>query len=123
MPAGNYRFTGQRSAHPNNHYGTYYTVVNTRIIGEDFYEQFDASLGINDMSLKWGGLFDIGPPDGSFWSPPHSSHRKGTSVDIDRTAQSQNGWIRVDRIAIREICKDHGGYLVRESTIHCEFPQ
>ena len=53
----------------------------------------------------------------------HSSHRKGTGVDIDRTAQSQNGWIRVDRIAIREICKDYGGHLVRESTIHCEFPQ
>jgi len=37
-----------------NHNGTYYTVVNTRLVAEDFYEQFNATLGINDMSLEWG---------------------------------------------------------------------
>lgn len=122
MPGGNYRFTGQRTAHPDNHYGRYYTVVNTRLLSEKFYKWFIAMLGINDMSLKWGGLFDIGPPDGSFWSPPHSSHRKGTSVDIDRQALGSNGWVRVDRVRIERLCREYSGRLVPEATIHCEFP-
>ena len=124
-----WRLTGQTTNHPVNHYGTYTTIGNIGNMAADYYQQFDATLGINDMSLPDGGMFDIcgtyNPTDTCLNAPNggHSSHRKGTGVDIDRTAQSQNGWIRVDRIAIREICKDYGGHLVRESTIHCEFPQ
>jgi|GEM_PF-6731420 len=119
MPGGDYRLTGQRTAHPDNHYGTYYTVVNTHAVAEDFYRQFNATLGINDMSLEWGGLFDIY----GNWSPPHSSHRKGTSVDIDRNAQGPNGYIPVDRNSIEKICRKYSGHLIPEPTIHCEFPQ
>ncbi|MBI4824627.1 MAG: putative metal-binding motif-containing protein, partial [Nitrospirae bacterium] len=123
MPGGNYRLTGWTTFHQMNHYGTYYTVVNTRLIAEDFYRQSKATLGINDMSLEWGGLFDIGPPQGSYWSPPHKSHRKGISVDIDRSALGQNGWIEVDKKYIGRKCFEFGkGSLVKEATIHCEFP-
>ncbi|MBI4654020.1 MAG: hypothetical protein HY752_03400 [Nitrospirae bacterium] len=110
-------------------------MVNTSLIGEDYYKDFNATLGINDMSLVWGGLFDIGPPIGFFWSPPHKSHRKGTSVDIDRCAKSAvsenpnpqgicpEGWIKVNKRYIGEKCWEHGkGWLVPEATIHCEFP-
>jgi hypothetical protein len=134
---GSYRLTGSTStgAHPANHYGTDSTIVNTNYMANDYYEQFSATIGINDMSLPWGGLFDIGQPYGSFWSTPHSSHRKGTSVDIDRCAQSTtidnpnsqgtcpNEWIQVDRKEIERICKENSGSLVPESTIHCEFSQ
>ncbi|MBI4822891.1 MAG: putative metal-binding motif-containing protein, partial [Nitrospirae bacterium] len=96
MPGGNYRLTGWTTFHQMNHYGTYYTVVNTRLIAEDFYKQSKATLGINDMSLKWGGGFDIyGRWLEDITSPKcrqkghgHCSHRKGISVDIDRCAQS-----------------------------------
>ncbi len=129
---GSYRLTGntgRAAIHPNNHYGTGSTVVRTHYMANDFYEQFNATLGINNMSLSGGGLFDI---DGD-WDTPHDWHRKGTSVDIDRCAMPTNknnpnprgdcpnGWIQVNRANIEEICKYYGGYLENEPTIHCEF--
>ncbi len=36
-------------------------------------------MRLNDMSLPWGGLFDIDID----WSTPHSLHRVGKSVDIE----------------------------------------
>lgn len=48
----------------------------------DYYYQFSATLGINDMSLPWGGLFDICGD----WEPGHDTHRIGTAVDMDQTA-------------------------------------
>lgn len=124
LSGGALRLTGNErpgpgDRHPANHYGTYSTVVNAGSMAADFYDKFNATLGINDMSLPGGGLFDIS----GAWVPPHSSHRKGTSVDIDRNAQAQNGGVGVDRNSIDKICKKYGGHLVRESTIHCEFPQ
>lgn len=35
-------------------------------------------IRVNDMSLPWGGLYDIG----GNWQPPHSGHRCGTVSDI-----------------------------------------
>ena len=126
MPSGNWRLTGQLPVHPINHYGTYYTIVNTHSMADDFYEQFDATLGINDMSLKWGGGFDIyGNWLDDITSPQcrqkghgHCSHRKGTGVDIDRCALStmqdnpnpkgncSNGLIQVDRIVIGKVVRN-----------------
>ena len=39
-------------------------------------------LGVNDMSLQKGGLFDIC----SHWLPGHGLHREGLSVDIDSSS-------------------------------------
>jgi hypothetical protein len=35
-------------------------------------------IEVNDMSLPFGGLFDIN----NNWNAPHSSHSRGTSVDV-----------------------------------------
>ena len=35
-------------------------------------------LDVNDISLRWGGLFDIHGD----WSVPHRTHRTGRTVDI-----------------------------------------
>ncbi len=95
-------------------------------------------LGINDMSLPLGGLFDIYHN----WHPPHNSHRKGTSVDIDRCAWKDGGieeggvaaedpcglslgypggFVRVDRKEIEKLCNQRGGRLLPEPTCHYEF--
>ncbi len=37
-----------------------------------------AALGYNQMSLPWGGLFDINQD----WKPPHKAHRFGIEADI-----------------------------------------
>lgn len=122
-----YRLTGQTTTHPVNHYGTLSTKININFIAEDFYDKFKASLGINDMSLEWGGLFDICatwyPKDTCSNAPRggHFSHMKGTGVDIDSKAPGYNGWISVDRTYIKTTCERYGGHLLRESTLHCEF--
>ena len=36
------------------------------------------TVGINDGSLPWGGLFDVA----GGWRPPHHTHRVGTEVDL-----------------------------------------
>lgn len=65
-----------------------------------FAERFPGEkLSLNDMSLPWGGLFDLN----ANWQPPHFWHRFGTDVDIrviDRTPQE------VD--AIRQLAKLSG---------------
>lgn len=129
-----WRLTGETDTHPNNHYGTSSTLGNVAGMAFDYYDTYEATLGINDISLEWGGLFDWK----ATWSPPHNLHRKGTSVDIDtcanitasastKTCLNRNGItvsgaIKVDKIAIEKICRKNGGYLINEDTIHCEFP-
>ncbi len=71
---------GEGTVHPDNHYTTIYAMTNTWLIAETYYEQTGTTLGINDMSIRWGGLFDI---NGN-WNNPHMSHRRGEDVDIDR---------------------------------------
>lgn len=130
MPESFYwRLTGLGTEHSDTHYGTAETLENTMAIALDFYEQFSATLGINDMSLEWGGLFDI---NGN-WIPPHRSHRRGMSVDIDRCARSSipdnpnerghcpEGWISVPRDRLRVLCRKHKATLLQEPTLHCEF--
>jgi hypothetical protein len=120
-----FRLTGQTGTHPDNHWGTPNTVANIQLVALDLFDVFEATLGINDMSLPLGGLFDIN----GTWKPPHSSHRKGTSVDIDRTGcvdPNLDGGCRqiltVPRVFISDRCLFHGtAGMVREATYHCEW--
>jgi hypothetical protein len=65
----------------------------------DFYEWTQTEKGggraiqtsINDMSLLWGGYFDIRANfDVDAEKPSHSFHRVGLSVDINRVKMSNN---------------------------------
>ena len=57
---------------------------------------------VNDCSLPWGGLFDIGPtnqyPTGLYWAIPHKGHRNGKQVDI-KTAHLVGAAIPLNVIA------------------------
>jgi hypothetical protein len=91
------------------------------------------------MSLSSGGLFDIGPtsqyPKAQYWTKPHSLHREGLSVDIDKCALSTiddneneqgscpSGWIQVPKYRIEELCNSAGGHIEVEGPIHCEFEE
>jgi len=127
-------------SHPLNHYMTVAAAGNAIMLAGDFYDASNALLGFNDMSLPRGGLFDIGGD----WTTPHISHRKGTSLDIEQCALSniindprsgsavfgwdgnkvkncQPGFVPVPKPKIRKLCMNHGGHIVPEPTIHCEF--
>jgi hypothetical protein len=136
-----YRLTGQTAAHPSNHF------ISSSASGifslvSDFYDEFNATLGLNDMSLSSGGLFDIGPKYGTFWNTPHLSHRTGKGVDIDHCTRDisdddplaqggcsydsksktcSDGCELLERNDIKSFCESAGGHLVIESNFHCEF--
>ncbi|MCK4738401.1 MAG: putative metal-binding motif-containing protein [Deltaproteobacteria bacterium] len=131
-----YRQTGFRGIHPVHHYGTQYTRVYIYRLAAEFNEKFKATLGINDLSLIWGGMFDY---KGDWNTKAHYKHRKGTSVDIDQCAltspynaskeckhsngDTYKGFIKVDKKYVGDLCVAYGdGYLVREASIHCEYP-
>lgn len=95
-----YNLTGADaiSSHPANHYGTNSTKVAVYNMASDYWNEIRTRLGINDMSLEWGGLFDVNEN----WSSPHSLHRTGESVDIDRCADGVLvNQKRLDKIALR----------------------
>ena len=136
---GNQPTTGYRGCpgaaiqHAENHYATQSLVNNLQLSILDFFEwSLDTFatgvqgqgfvLGINDMSLVNGGLFDIC----STWIPGHFSHRKGTSVDMDRRVVLfdlgtvfQMTEAHIDRLT--DFVETRGGFRVLEEEIHYEF--
>lgn len=107
----------------------------------DFFGLFGAKLGINDMSLRQGGLFDIcgtwNPTDGctitrldgttAKITKGRSGHRTGTSVDVDRSACFDPnllggcGKFDVNKVIFQVLCKNRGGTREKEDFLHCEF--
>lgn len=74
--------------HPSNHWCTQKMKDSLSAALKDFYDWsslpsaygYSVKLGVNDMSITWGGCFDIG---GLWDQSVHEYHRVGLSVDID----------------------------------------
>lgn len=68
--------------HPDNHYGTKKLIDTLTELSNQYALNFPAAepLHINDMSLPWGGIFDVGYN----WKSPHSGHTIGADADINR---------------------------------------
>jgi hypothetical protein len=89
----------------------------------DFYEWSRTKKGggtaiqtsINDMSLPFGGLFDI-EGDWKTDHPSHSFHRVGLSVDINRNHMSNSKLAK-----LTYYLGLHGGKRYREDQIHYGF--
>lgn len=97
-PGADYDLIGQTTSHPENHYGTASLIASLRGLAQAYAIAFPGHrLGYNDMSLQFGGLFDIG----AGWSPPHRSHRLGTDVDL-RLVPARH------RQALRHLIKQSG---------------
>ncbi len=83
---------GSNSQHPDNHYGTARTLSFLTDARSRWKNVFPNApeWAINDLSLKWGGLFetarDVKTKKLIEWAPPHHDHRQGTSIDIDHFA-------------------------------------
>jgi hypothetical protein len=84
------------------------------------------SLQLGDVSLPWGGLFDVG----GGWQPPHALHRDGRGVDIDLDALDvrdigSSAPRRTEALSpqfYKVLCWGVGGTRVlRDGAIHCEF--
>ncbi|MBI4667999.1 MAG: hypothetical protein HY747_02255 [Elusimicrobia bacterium] len=125
---------GKEIMHFRNHFGTPGTIavlLSIILVYEDILFDLEDletpphKLGINDMSLPRGGLFDIC----SDWQIPHRGHRRGTSVDIDRNGEVLVEPGRFVPILLKkfddDIIKPKFPEVKKEKevTLHYEFPQ
>lgn len=108
---GSYGEPGVTSLHFDNHYGTPSTKVRLAVMASDYFEDTGIAIGVNDMSLEWGGLFDIN----NNWATPHIWHRTGKSVDVDHLGVKED---KLDKIAEEKYqCDRH-----EVDRIHYECP-
>ena len=90
MPEGGaakgYSLVGDDQWHPDNHNVTAQFEAPLQQIGLEWHKTCpnSASLLYNDMSLPWGGVFDLNRD----WKSPHKSHMFGDNVDISKK------WVR-----------------------------
>lgn len=76
------------TAHPDTNatWGDAYTIKQLEIIANIYQRLTGDQLSINDMSLPYGGVFDIGaitPGSVHTWQPPHKGHRVGFAFDVN----------------------------------------
>ncbi len=122
-----YTLAGATSGHLSNHYGLFWTNWMIDFVASDYFDQTEAMLQINDMSLELGGLFDIcgtWSSSGTCSNAPkggHKSHRKGTSADINRTAYKSGVGVAVDKVRLNRIANLYDGIPAKEETIHYDF--
>jgi hypothetical protein len=82
---------GGTDTHPEGTYGTQKTLTRLQTISGAYFKLTKRKLSINDLSLPWGGLFDLcgtwNPADkcGDPLHGGHGTHRLGTDADINRT--------------------------------------
>ncbi|MCX7829776.1 MAG: hypothetical protein N2445_01765, partial [Acidobacteria bacterium] len=94
-------------------YGASFMVSLITQLSEEYYNYRNQHVGlsINDMSLKYGGVFDLN----NDCLNPHWRHRTGESVDINRNGANTrilNQIIRNKNLSLKQI---------QESTIHYEY--
>lgn len=73
--------------HPDNHYGTQKLIDTLKTIADGYRAVFpnDAPIQINDMSLPWGGIFDVENNWERFSSSVYYMHETGLSADMEKT--------------------------------------
>jgi len=112
MPAGpNYRLVGQTTTHPRNHFTTSRVQQALIAIANQFAREFRGQPGYqtleyNDISLVFGGLFDIF----ANWRTPHITHRIGRDVDFSNADELPSEMRR----RLEEIIRRHGGDIYNE---------
>jgi hypothetical protein len=84
-PGVGYTLVDDKPAHPSNHWGVPGFITAVQNVARLFVETYpDSPLRYNDISLQYGGIFDVATASrqGYDWTPPHSTHRLGTNMDI-----------------------------------------
>ena len=77
------------SMHTRNHYGTSSLLNTLKSVADTIFANKGYKLRINDMSLPYGGPFDIS----NDWDVPHQTHRNGKSADISNIFVNGNAQV------------------------------
>lgn len=104
-----FKLIGSTATHSSNHWGTTSFLAKLREAASMYFLKYEGlpegQLAINDLSLEFGGLFDIG----ANWKPAHREHRIGVVGDLRV--------VPVEHIsALRKIFRDVG--IVGRVLIH-----
>jgi hypothetical protein len=93
------------SLHYRNHYGTLPLLTAIQNIATSYDSLHPGiRLRINDMSLEYGGLFDLG----NNWMRPHGEHRRGINADIGFSGISNtNQCVTINRRQLRILIFQH----------------
>jgi hypothetical protein len=121
-PGPHYVFTGAvKDRHDDNHYGTPPALAAFRQFADSVYQWIDEPLGINDISLEQGGLFDVGD---SQWDIPHGYHRRGTHADIRTKYESRRVFSKKLQERMRALWRvtlHHGIPVNEDNHLHLNF--
>lgn len=81
------KLIGMTKEHPDNHYGT--AKMNSKLgkLAKRFFDKYKERLEVNDMSLIWGGLFDVS--NKKPWKKPHKTHDSGRYADVRSKTMSE----------------------------------
>lgn len=110
-----YALIGATTEHPINHYAKSQTIDLLKQIAWQYYFETSKPISINDISLKWGGLFDVDKDaSGNLipWVPPHHEHRFGRQADVRRNDMTDAQQARFTEIA----CDNGVSILLEKST-------
>lgn len=119
-----YTLIGQTNTHPRNHYGTENTLYSLLDLTGAYYEENKGTLRINDISLPWGGAFDLcgqwdpGKTCTKYSKGGHKTHRVGKTVDVSNmTAEGKV----VTKTSLIEIISNRLGIMVIDEGNHFHF--
>jgi hypothetical protein len=127
----NIRYTGVLPAHPSSHLGSAELHAFVRNLAAQYNLRIgdpalQGSLGLNDMSLPTGGLFDWQ----ATWAPPHSQHSFGVACDIDHFAKrfTDGIFVAIDyEDTLSEAVAALDGFLLIEANnndnLHVQIPE
>ena len=123
MPQGaSYVFTGAiMNRHTANHFGTPPALEAFQEFADTVSAWIGEPIGINDISLADGGLFDVGR---TTWEIPHGYHRRGTHADI-RTRFASNtvfpNKLQTRMRALWKVTLGHGEPVNEDDHLHLNF--
>jgi hypothetical protein len=136
-PTQNTILVGNTTTHPYSNYGVPDMVSALTAIGESYSIENQIITGLqgvklsfNDMSLPFGGMFDVGAD----WAPSieearagsgaHWYHRNGRAVDVNHGAVLQGDTVPVDEHLLDQLFNDLGFIRIPEGlkSIHYQLP-
>jgi hypothetical protein len=142
------QFIGSTSWHNANHFGTSFLNNKVTSITQTYHNRYSCRsdyqiVGLNDMALQWGGVFDVCPvaaagckntdqtPKVKQWEPPHSWHHRGKAADFRADPNKPNHIIN-NAVIIQDfinICIANGLTFAQHedagtgnSHVHCSTP-
>lgn len=115
-----YNLIGATTEHPINHFARPQTIDLIKEIAWQYHSEFPSAevLNINDISLKWGGLFDVKRDTTTNnhipWVDPHDFHRYGRQADFRLSSIPVSNRERLKRMS----CDDFGVEIELHSKYH-----